>query len=185
MALFSLRSRRTARRTRSNAGLVFSVALTVFAASCARTSHQAAKSTGVAAKSAASTPPPSSAARTIAPTPASAEIRLGVIKVIGSQGSFVLIETPSAAVTAAIPAGHLLHCRTPGAMSSASTADLRVSPERRQPFLIADVVSGQPTVGDIAYLAADAPQAPSPPRPALPFALPIPASEPTPSPAAQ
>ena len=123
------------------------------------------------------------APRTIVALPPAPEQRLGVIKVIGARAGFVLIETPSASAAAAAPAGHLLHCHPPGVTSGTSTADLRVSAERRQPFVIADVVAGMPSVGDVAYLARDNDPALVPIRPVVPFSSVIPAAEPASTPA--
>ena len=121
--------------------------------------------------------------RTITPLPPTPEQRLGVVRIIGARASFVLIETPSAAVTAAAPAGYVLHCRPPGVATGASTADLRISAERRPPFVIADVLAGTPTVGDVAYLARDNDPAPVPIRSGVPFSSVIPAAEPVGTPA--
>ena len=118
------------------------------------------------------------APRTIIPLPPAPEQRLGTVRVIGARAGFVLIETPSASVTAAVPAGHLLHCHPPGVTTGTSTADLRVSAERRPPFVIADVVAGTPSVGDVAYLARDNDPAQVPIRPVVPFSSVIPAAEP-------
>lgn len=101
------------------------------------------------------------------PTPRTQEPRLGTIRVIGAHGSFVLIDTASALVTAAVPVGTVLHCRPPGVNTGVSTADLRVSPERRAPFVVADVIAGTPTVGDTAFLASDAPSPTASPEPVL------------------
>ncbi len=123
----------------------------------------------------ATTPP---TFRTIEPVHVSPEQRLGTIRVIGAHGNFVLIETPSAAATAAVPSGYLLHCHPPGTETGSSSADLRVSPERRQPFLVADVLSGVPTLGDVVYLAKEV-ATPSPPRrPIVPFSSVIPVAAP-------
>lgn len=123
--------------------------------------------------------PPGARARTIEPPPKASEQLVGRVKVIGAHGSFVLIEAPSALVTAAVPAGYLLRCHPFGTPSGAVTADLRVSPERRSPFLVADVISGSPSVGDAAYLTAEgsAPSVP-PTTPVIPYSsvLPIPSA---------
>ena len=121
--------------------------------------------------------------RTIAPLSPAPEQRLGVVRIIGAHASFVLIETPSASVSAAAPAGRLLHCHPPGVTTGTSTADLRVSAERRPPFVIADVVAGMPSVGDVAYLARDNDPALVPIRPVVPFSSVIPAAEPASTPA--
>lgn len=131
---------------------------------------------------------PAPAARTIEPVPNTPEQRLGTVRVVGAHGSFVLIETPSASLTAAVPVGYLLHCRPVGVSSGMSSADLRVSPERRQPFVVADVISGTPSIGDVAYLAKEgaAPVTPPVSMPSIPFSsvLPAAAPPPTPTPAA-
>ena len=147
------------------------------------TARQAAPTATSPAQSAAARTKQEPAPRTIEASPVSSEQRLGIIRAVGAHGSFVLIETPSASVTAALSTGSFLHCHPAGTVTGSSTADLRVSPERRQPFVVADVVAGTPTVGDVAYLARES--APVPPvRPAVPFSSVIPAAEPTPNPAA-
>ena len=127
-------------------------------------------------KPAAALPPPT-------PTPKPLEPRLGTIRVIGAHGSFVLIDTASALVTAAVPVGSVLHCHPPGAGDGASTADLRVSPERRSPYVVADVIAGAPSVGDIASLAMVPPSPAASPEPVLPPSTLLPGSPaPAPSP---
>ena len=110
------------------------------------------------------------------------EQRVGIVRVIGAHGSFVLIETPSAAFSTTVPAGHRLHCRPPGSTAGTSTADLRVSPERRHPFVVADVLTGLPSIGDVAYLASEAEPSPSPDYPVAPFSTVIPAVVASPAP---
>jgi hypothetical protein len=96
------------------------------------------------------------------PTPPAAEEirRLGVVRVIGAGGTFLLIEARDSDLIADIPNGTELRCRGSAETGGAQTALLRVSPERRAPFIVADIVSGSPQVGDGVYL----PDAASPPR---------------------
>ena len=157
----------------------------VWMTACCTSRHpqQAASTVPLPAKPAATRTKSEAAPRTIETSPSSPEQRLGVIRAVGAHGSFVLIETPSASVTASLPTGSLLHCHPAGTVTGSSTADLRVSPERRQPFVTADVVAGTPTVGDIAYLARESTLM-RPVQPVVPFSSVIPAAEPTPAPAA-
>jgi hypothetical protein len=93
--------------------------------------------------------------------PAAQEIRrVGVVKVIGTGGTFLLIEARDSDLSAELPNGTELRCRGSAETGGAQTALLRVSPERRAPFIVADIVSGTPQVGDGVYL----PDAASPPR---------------------
>ncbi len=95
------------------------------------------------------------------PAPAAEEIRrIGVVRVIGAGGTFLLIEARDSDVSADLPKGTELRCRGSAATGGEQTALLRVSPERRAPFVVADIVSGSPQVGDGVYL----PDAASPPR---------------------
>ncbi len=79
------------------------------------------------------------------------ETRVGVVRAIGSEQRFVLIETPSALATSTLSEGQLLHCRPPDALTHAATTDLRVSRERHQALVVANVVAGEPTVGAVVY----------------------------------
>jgi hypothetical protein len=84
---------------------------------------------------------------------ASAERRVGVVRVIGAHGRFVLIETSIGYGGAAVPDGQELRCRGSVTGGGAQTALLKVSRERQAPYLVADVLSGEPQAGDVAYLA--------------------------------
>ena len=93
--------------------------------------------------------------RTAAPLPASApvETRVGVVRAVGPNQHFVLIETPSALVSSALSEGQLLHCRPPDVANRIATADVRVSRERHESLFVANVVAGEPIVGAIVYLS--------------------------------
>jgi hypothetical protein len=82
---------------------------------------------------------------------AAAERRVGVVRVIGAHGKFVLIETTTGLGGVPLGDGQELHCRGPAAGGGEQTAVLQVSRERQAPFLVADVVSGEPKAGDVAY----------------------------------
>ena len=114
-------------------------------------------------------PPPA----TLSNVPGAAAVRfLGNVRVIGTGGRFVLVEASAAAVTAGLADGQTLVCRAAGA----DTATLRVSRERRPPFVVADVDSGAPHVGDEVFVvpAADPAAKPATP-PSAPAAPPVPA----------
>ena len=51
-----------------------------------------------------------------------------------------------------LPDGQEMHSRTGGEPGAPLTANLRLSRERRQPFVAADVVDGQPNVGDAVFV---------------------------------
>jgi hypothetical protein len=85
---------------------------------------------------------------------AAAERRVGIVRVIGARGKFVLIETNTGYAGVSLAEGQELRCRGPAAGGGAQTAVLKVSRERQAPFLVADVVSGEPRAGDVAYFAA-------------------------------
>jgi hypothetical protein len=88
--------------------------------------------------------------RTTTPT-AVAERRVGVVRMIGAGRRFVLIEAaPSAQL--ALADGQELRCRTSPEAGGAQTALVRVGRERRQQFIVADVLDGQPNAGDSVYL---------------------------------
>ncbi len=70
--------------------------------------------------------------------------RLGTVQVIGTGQRFVLIRTPTWQSGSTLVDGQALICRAGGNV----TATLRVSRERRPPFVVADVASGEPHVGD-------------------------------------
>ncbi len=96
------------------------------------------------------------------PTPPAAQEvrRIGLVKVIGAGGTFLLIEARDNDLIAGLANGTELRCRGSAETGGAQTALLRVSPERRAPFIVADIVSGSPQVGDGVYL----PEAASPPK---------------------
>lgn len=85
--------------------------------------------------------------------PLTHEHRVGVVRVIGAGTRFVLIEVPSMG-DGQPPDGQTLRCAASASSDAVTTATLRVTHERRPPFVVADVVTGEPRVGDTAYLAA-------------------------------
>jgi hypothetical protein len=87
---------------------------------------------------------------------AAAERRVGVVRVIGAHGRFVLIETTTGLGGVPLGAGQELRCRGAAAGGGVETATLKVSPERQAPYLVADVVAGIPQIGDVAYFAVPA-----------------------------
>lgn len=81
--------------------------------------------------------------------PSATAVRLlGNVRVIGTGGRFVLVEASVVAVAASLADGQTLVCRAAGA----DTATLRVSHERRPPFVITDVANGEPHVGDEVFV---------------------------------
>ncbi len=116
----------------------------------------------------------------MANVPSAAAVRLlGNVHVIGTGGRFVLVEASVAAVATGLTDNQTLVCRAAGA----DTATLRVSHERRPPFVVADVDSGTPHIGDEVFVvpaasssakpAASPPASPTPPfriNPVLPLA---------------
>ncbi len=97
--------------------------------------------------------PSGPATASLSPAPGVSRLhRVGILRVIGAGSRFVLIETPSAG-TGALPDGQVLQCANSAGSEPSITAVVRVGRERRPPFVVADVVSGDPQVGDIAYLA--------------------------------
>lgn len=83
-----------------------------------------------------------------------------MVRALGAGESFVLIETPSALAASALTEGEVLHCRPADAVSRVATADLRVSRERHQALVVANVIAGDPTLGAVVYAS---PPAPTPP----------------------
>jgi hypothetical protein len=82
--------------------------------------------------------------------------RVGVVRVIGAHGRFVLIETSTGLGGVPVGEGQVLRCRGAASQGGVETAMLKVSPEREAPYLVADVVSGAPQTGDVAYFAVPA-----------------------------
>ena len=80
-----------------------------------------------------------------------AERRIGVVRVIGAHGRFVLIKMSSGNGDMSLRDGQELRCRGSVAGGGTQTAVVKVSRERQPPFVVADVVSGTPGVGDTAY----------------------------------
>ncbi len=60
----------------------------------------------------------------------------------------MLIQTPSFQPVSTLIDGQALVCRAAGGV----TATLRVSHERRPPFVVADVATGEPHVGDDVFI---------------------------------
>lgn len=105
--------------------------------------------------------PPTATAQSTAeaapPGPAQppAEVRVGSVRMIGRGGKFVLVETLGGGPLTLLD-GQALHCRPglePGAPAS---AHLRLSRERRHQFASADVVDGQPRLGDAVFIGGPA-----------------------------
>lgn len=87
------------------------------------------------------------------------ETRVGEVRVIGGGRRFVLIEISSRPDLPLLAPGLELRSRVPTgsiAFGGEETATLRVSPERRQPFIVADVISGEPHVDDPVFFSPDA-----------------------------
>ena len=84
---------------------------------------------------------------------------LGTVHVIGSGGRFVLVEARVASLVAGLTDGEALVCRAAGNVS----ANLRVSRERRPPFVVADVADGTPNLGDEVFIEPASNHAPPPP----------------------
>jgi hypothetical protein len=80
-----------------------------------------------------------------APPVASAAVWTGVIRMVNVAESFVLLESQSP--TSAIP-GEKYHSVQKGV----ETGTLRMSTLKNPPFLIADILSGNPSPGDKIYL---------------------------------
>lgn len=101
------------------------------------------------------------------------ETRIGAVRAIGAEQRFVLIETPSALAASALSEGQLLHCRPPSAVARTATADLRVSRERHESLLVANVVAGEPAMGDIVYVTPPGAATSPTPAPGSISALPL------------
>ena len=72
--------------------------------------------------------------------PAPAPVSSGMVSLVNEEAGFVLVrtgETPEA--------GSSLQARS---KDGAETALLRVSPEQKRPFIIADILKGKPHVGE-------------------------------------
>ncbi len=101
--------------------------------------------------------PPPAPTITTAPT----AHRVGTVRVIGNAQRFVLIEVPSGA-TSALSDGQLLRCAADPSAAAPATATLRVGRERRRPYVVADVVNGEPRVGDAVFIATMPPASMNP-----------------------
>lgn len=113
------------------------------------------------------------------PQPASPRVTIGSIQMTNPELGFALIHTP---VRAAIPAGADLISSNEGG----ETSRMKMSPERKGPFMTADIVSGNPVKGDaVIWLrgettasTAAAPEEPAPVDPSARITLPAPAPAP-------
>lgn len=92
--------------------------------------------------------PPSTAPRTLQ---IANEGRIGTVRMLGRGGRFVLVETLNGGMLP-LPDGQDLHCRANAEPGAPPTANLRLGRERRQQFATADVVDGQPQVGDAVFV---------------------------------
>ena len=96
--------------------------------------------------------PPSVSASEPVPPRALPGSRVGAIRAIGTGGRFVLLEAVSAGFAPSITEGQELRCiHSNAADANGPFAIVRVSRERRPPFIVADVLSGQPQAGDDVY----------------------------------
>ena len=86
-----------------------------------------------------------------ASAPPSKPTRVGTVRVIGHGQHFVLVEVPGGGVPT-LPDGQLLRCVSSLADDAGVTATLRAGRERRRPYIVADVVNGEPHVGDSVFL---------------------------------
>ena len=84
------------------------------------------------------------------PTPK--EHRVGTVRVIGDGQRFVLVEVPPSGA-GPLPDGLMLHCSASPNADATANATLRISTERRRPYIVADVVDGEPHVGDAVFAA--------------------------------
>lgn len=73
--------------------------------------------------------------------PAPAPVVIGKVSMVNAELGFVLIQTPATPET-----GTALQTR---AKDGTETALLRVSAEKKQPFIIADILKGKPQAGEI------------------------------------
>ncbi len=124
--------------------------------SCAVFPHRSHPAAAPAIAAAAKPLPPASASAAPTATPAPTAHRIGIVRVIGNAQRFVLVEVPPSA-TGTLPDGQLLRCTADPSAAAPATATLRVGRERRRPYVVADVVSGEPHVGDAVFTAAAPP----------------------------
>ena len=101
---------------------------------------------------------------------------MGEIRVIGAGRRFVLIEIFPRPDMPVLSPGVELCTRSPArdASSGEQTGTLRVSPERRQPFLVADVIAGEPRVEDPVFYSSENPLLLLPPEIMTPLLSPRP-----------
>ena len=95
---------------------------------------------------------------------------IGKVSLVNDRYGFALVDA-----TAAPPPGTFLKTFS----STKETGELRVSPERRPPFLIGDIVHGAPAMGDAVLYQPKFEPATSPAAPAV---APAPAGPPLPQP---
>jgi hypothetical protein len=114
-------------------------------------------------------------------TPASPRVQIGSIQMTNPELRFALIQSID---RASIPVGaDLISSNAVG-----ETSKLKLSPERKGPFLTADIISGEPAKGDVVtWLRGGATAAVENPPPAaeLPSArisIPMPTAVPLPEP---
>ncbi len=114
--------------------------------------------------------------------------RIGTIRTVGTGGRFVLVEIFAADNTTAIRDGQELSCVHPETAGPARPAAIvRISAEHRPPFVVADVINGEPHIGDEIYFIQGGntlpPPAPTPPVTSflVPTTL-FPATAPSPTP---
>lgn len=100
----------------------------------------------------------------------------GVIRMVNSAEHFVLVE--ASAISSAEPGETYLSIN-----KGAETATLRMTSLKNPPFLIADIISGNPSPGEKIYRPqAPPPQAPDPTPKPKPTPKPAPTPKPTPKP---
>ena len=106
-------------------------------------------------------PPPSPPAPEPTPSHPLPGSRVGTVRAIGPDSRFVLLEAAGPGSAPGVATGQELRClHTDAAGASGPFALVRVSPERRPPFIVADVLSGQPQAGDDVYAVPSHHQAP-------------------------
>lgn len=106
---------------------------------------------------------------------------IGVIELVNPEQRFVLIRMHG---KLAIPAGREITAMDAGGAQT----KLKVSPEKKQDFLIADIVDGNPRAGNLVVFkpdkaavtpaGPDMPPGPNPPSPPPPFEPPFPTTPP-------
>ena len=96
--------------------------------------------------------PPGPAAPPSMPPRFSPAVRVGTVRTVGAGSRFVLLETTNPGSASGITDGQELRCNHPNTADDLGPAIiLKVSRERKPPFIVADVLSGQPEAGDAVY----------------------------------